>query len=212
MAHPMLEDDFSFTSCDLDDAVAKAVAAAGLPSVDRSGSSYREGGPAAYQIGYLTPHGEEVFIFDLAGMSLEKDALRFLLWSGLSDTDVLIYVAPSFTQSFMSELRRQRGDQPVHFLYIPEDSTGFEVFSDSMGAPDQPGDDNLDRLLAKQDRPEKPSSLEEARETVECYVTKTLERDMSPPEARVEATRVGAWLERFAREAGRADAEADRKA
>ncbi|MBD3004812.1 hypothetical protein [Streptomyces sp. 5-10] len=204
MTHPMLEEGFSFTSYNLDGAVKEAAKIAGLPDVYRGYPLYTEGGPDAYQMGYDTSRGQETFVFDLAGMSLEGTADRFLLWSGAeADRDRLVYIAPSFTRSFMDDLRKRRGKNPVHFLRIPENSTGFEVFDEAMAAPDQPEDDSgLEQALAAQRRPEKPRTLEEAREMVENYVAKALERDMSPPEASIEAMRVCAWLECFAKEDG----------
>jgi hypothetical protein len=72
-----------------------------------------------------------------------------------------------------------------------------------MDAPDQSEDERLEKLLMAQKRPARPQNLRSARELVEGYVAEALKKDMSPPEARVEATRVCAWLEFFAKEAGR---------
>jgi hypothetical protein len=227
MAHPRFEDSFSFSSYDrdkalqtwlsqwregrkisleyLDEAIENSAEVVGFPDFwrTRSSSDFSEWGPAAYQIGFESNHGKEVFVFDLAGMSLEKTADRFLLWSAPGDEAVIVYVAPSYTKNFMQDLRQQRGNIPVHFLYTPENSTGFEIFTDDMGAPDQPEDKGLEKLLMAQKRPVRPQNLRDSRELVEGYVAEALEKDMSPPEARVEATRVCAWLEFFAKEAGR---------
>ncbi|MER6605869.1 hypothetical protein ABT282_08110 [Streptomyces sp. NPDC000927] len=209
MRHPMLEDGFKLISYDLDQAVERIAETAGLPEAERSHPWYAEGGPAARQLGYHAPDMEETFVFDLAGMSLENTADRFLLWSGEDPegSSRLVYVASSFTASFMKDLRARRPGAEIHFLHIPENSEGFEVFTDKMAASDQPGDDALDNLLMQQKRPMRPSDLKSARELVEGYVAKALERDMSPPEARVEATRVCAWLEAYAREAGRLEVQ-----
>lgn len=58
-------------------------------------------------------------------------------------------------------------------------------------------DRELERKLMAQKRPERPGSLREARRQAELLVASGLSRDLSSPEATVEATRVIAWLEGY---------------
>lgn len=60
-------------------------------------------------------------------------------------------------------------------------------------------DSALEAALLRQDRPDKPLSIEEARELIESLLVPGLmARGLSAPEARVEATAVLARFERLA--------------
>lgn len=61
-------------------------------------------------------------------------------------------------------------------------------------------DETLEERLRQQDRPARPDTLEDARHLAERLVAAGLAQTMTPPEARVEATRVVAWLESRVRE------------
>lgn len=64
-------------------------------------------------------------------------------------------------------------------------------------------DTSLEKALAAQKRRSRPHTLQEARTMVEELMVPTLAAEgLTLPEARVEATRVLAWLERAAHEHG----------
>lgn len=67
-------------------------------------------------------------------------------------------------------------------------------------------DEGLIEALRRQPRPARPGTIEEARELTEGLMAPGLiQKGLSAPEARVEATRVLAWFERLAYERGRKD-------
>lgn len=206
MIHPMLEENFSFSSYDMIKAIQRIAKVAHLREADRSHANWGEGGPSAYQSAFRTLYGWEVFVFDLAGMSLEKTAERFLRWSGLPHNGHLIYVAPTFSRSFISDLQDTQGAAPVSFIRIVENSDGFEMFDEAMAAPDQPEDDDLDRLLMNQRRPSIPRELRDARDQFEALLVPALMQDMSPPEARVQATILRTQFENVAAARGAREA------
>jgi hypothetical protein len=122
--NPMLQDDFAFCSMDCKPLVGKVAKAAGMPDIYRGSSSYGEGGPAAYTMGFDTSAGEEVFVFSRTTMTEQLSANRMLTWGGVSTEASLCIVAERFSAEFMNSLT-ERWPKPVYFAKAIADEPFF---------------------------------------------------------------------------------------
>jgi hypothetical protein len=113
--NPMLQNDFIFSSLRCEPLVEQVARIAGMPDVHRGSSTYGEGGPAAYTMGFDTSAGEEVFVFSRTTMTEQLSANRMLVWGGVSTEASLCIVAERFSAEFMNSLI-VRWPKPVYFV------------------------------------------------------------------------------------------------
>lgn len=134
LLNPMFTPGFTYCSMDCGPLAQLAAEAVGMADFYRGRSTYGDGGPSAYTMGFTTTGGKEVFVFSDTTMTEQPTADRMLMFACPDEEAELCIVAKRFSAEFMADLSGS-WKKPVHFVLATLRQPFFVKATDADSVP-----------------------------------------------------------------------------